>query len=109
MSSTEVYRLVVNIAQLETNRLERHSAARRVVQDVSGMLLVQDAAVAGGHRDARQNALTTRRADAFVIRQIGTVEAERVGPSNVHSSSVEFSQQKVLQRCQVERCVAGVP
>ena len=60
------------------------------------MLLMQAAAVAGGHRDARHNASTTRRADAFVVCQIGTVEAERVGPSHVHSSGVDFGQQRCL-------------
>ena len=76
MPAPQINRFVVSIAQFETDRLERHSTAWRVVQDVSGMLLVQDVAVAGGHRDARENASTARRANAFVIRQIGTMEAD---------------------------------
>ena len=76
MPAPKVYWLVVGVPELEIDRLERHAAAGRIVQDVARVLLVEDAAVPGRHVHASQDAAAPRRTDALVVRQIGAVEAQ---------------------------------
>ena len=73
------------------------------------MLLVQDATVAGRHVHASQNAAAPCWTYALVVRQIRAVDAQRVRSPDVDRACAEFGEQKVLQRRQVERRVAGVP
>ena len=76
MPAPQVHWLVVGVPELEVDRLERHAAAGRIVQHVARVLLVQDVAVPGRHVDASQNATAPRRTDAFVVCQIGAVDAQ---------------------------------
>ena len=73
------------------------------------MLLVQDAPVPGRHVHASQNATAPGWTYALVVRQIRAVDAQRVRSPDVDRACAEFGEQKVLQRRQVERRVAGVP
>ena len=73
------------------------------------MLLVQYAPVPGRHVHASQNAAAPCWTYALVVRQIRAVDAQRVRSPDVDRACAEFGEQKVLQRRQVERRVAGVP
>ena len=66
--------LVICIAQLEPNGLQRNSAARIVIQDVSAVLLMQDAAVPRGHINPGEYASTAGWAQALVVCQRRAVQ-----------------------------------
>ena len=62
MPAPQIHQLIVGVAQLEANGLQRHAAAGRIVQDVASVLLVEDVAVARRRVHASQDAAVTRRA-----------------------------------------------
>ena len=82
----QINRLIVCIAQFKTDSLECDTSTRRIIEQMATVLLMQNAAVAGSHVEARKDVAAARWAQTLVVRERGTVQTHRVCAIDVNGA-----------------------